>query len=29
MEVRGLNNLSSPHRDNGEDTILGKSGLSL
>jgi hypothetical protein len=28
-EFRRLNNLSSPHPDNGEDIILGKSGLSL
>jgi hypothetical protein len=28
-ELRRLNNLSSPHPDNGEDIILGKSGLSL
>jgi hypothetical protein len=26
-EFRRLNNLSSPHPDNGEDTIPGKSGL--
>jgi hypothetical protein len=29
QELRGLNNLSSPHPDNGEDIILGKSGLLL